>query len=159
MSNSANVIAMQFEKINPLSNAVASVSEAMQASDVAGIVAQAQEALDAWSATLPNERRRVLMQAAASLQDKQEQIVDVMLAETGCTKSWAVFNVMRAVTIIQEAAAMTTQISGELIPSDVPGCLAMAMRVPHRCHFGYCTLERTPDLGSPRHCCTTCLCQ
>lgn len=121
---------MQFEKINPLSNEVASVSEAMQASDVLGIVAQAQEAFHAWSATLPNERRRVLMQAATSLQDKQEQIVDVMLAETGCTKSWAVFNVVRAVSIIQEAAAMTTQISGELIPSDVPGCLAMAQRVP-----------------------------
>jgi benzaldehyde dehydrogenase (NAD) len=121
---------MQFEKINPVSNEVASVSEAMQVGDVLGIVAQAHQAFPVWSGTLPNERRRILMQAAASLQGKKEQIIDVMLAETGCTKNWAVFNVVRAVSIIQEAAAMTTQISGELIPSDVPGCLAMSQRVP-----------------------------
>ena len=31
---------------------------------------------------------------------------------------------------LREAAAMTTQIDGELIPSDVPGSLAMAVRQP-----------------------------
>ena len=32
--------------------------------------------------------------------------------------------------MLREAAAMTTQIGGEVVPSDVPGNLAMAMRQP-----------------------------
>ncbi len=32
--------------------------------------------------------------------------------------------------MLREAAALTTQISGEVIPSDKPGCLAMAIREP-----------------------------
>ena len=43
---------------------------------------------------------------------------------------WAGFNVMLAAGMIREAASLTTQISGEVIPSDVPGSLAMGMRQP-----------------------------
>eukprot|EP01035_Chromulina_nebulosa_P007883 gene7882-biopygen6680 len=32
--------------------------------------------------------------------------------------------------MVREAAALTTQISGEVIPSDKPGCIAMALREP-----------------------------
>jgi benzaldehyde dehydrogenase (NAD) len=41
---------------------------------------------------------------------------------------WAAFNVHLAADGLREAAAMTTQIAGEIIPSDVPGSLAMAVR-------------------------------
>jgi benzaldehyde dehydrogenase (NAD) len=37
---------------------------------------------------------------------------------------------MRAAGMIREAAAMTTQIGGEVIPSDKPGCLAITFREP-----------------------------
>jgi benzaldehyde dehydrogenase (NAD) len=43
---------------------------------------------------------------------------------------WAGFNVFLAAGMIREAAALTTQIAGEVIPSDVPGSLAMAVRQP-----------------------------
>jgi benzaldehyde dehydrogenase (NAD) len=51
-------------------------------------------------------------------------------AETGATGMWAGFNVMLAAGMIREAAALTTQVAGEVIPSDVPGSLAMGLRVP-----------------------------
>jgi acyl-CoA reductase-like NAD-dependent aldehyde dehydrogenase len=37
---------------------------------------------------------------------------------------------MLAAGMIREAAALTTQIGGEVIPSDKPGCVAMALREP-----------------------------
>ena len=37
---------------------------------------------------------------------------------------------MLAANMLREAASMTTQIPGEVIPSDKPGCLAMAIRKP-----------------------------
>jgi benzaldehyde dehydrogenase (NAD) len=43
---------------------------------------------------------------------------------------WAGFNVMLAAGMIREAAALTTMIAGEVIPSDVPGSLAMGVRQP-----------------------------
>ena len=53
-----------------------------------------------------------------------------MATETGATAGWAGFNVGLAAGMLREAAAMTTQISGEVIPSDKPGCIAMAVRQP-----------------------------
>jgi acyl-CoA reductase-like NAD-dependent aldehyde dehydrogenase len=53
-----------------------------------------------------------------------------MMTETGSTEGWARFNTMLAASMIREAAALTTQISGEVIPSDKPGCIAMALREP-----------------------------
>jgi acyl-CoA reductase-like NAD-dependent aldehyde dehydrogenase len=37
---------------------------------------------------------------------------------------------MLGASMIREAAALTTQIAGEVIPSDKPGCLAMALKEP-----------------------------
>ena len=54
----------------------------------------------------------------------------MMAAETGSTAMWAGFNCMLAADMLREAAAMTTQISGEIIPSNVPGSLAMGYRQP-----------------------------
>src|SRR5450631_4364765 len=53
-----------------------------------------------------------------------------MIAETGATEGWAGFNVAFGASVFREAASMTTQISGEIIPSDVPDNLAMAIRQP-----------------------------
>ena len=53
-----------------------------------------------------------------------------MGAETGSTAMWAGFNCMLASGMIREAAAMTTQIAGEIIPSNMPGSLAMGYRQP-----------------------------
>ncbi|HDR9144552.1 TPA: aldehyde dehydrogenase, partial [Burkholderia vietnamiensis] len=51
-------------------------------------------------------------------------------AETGAMANWYGFNVMLAANMLREAAAMTTQIDGAVIPSDVPGSIAMAVRQP-----------------------------
>ena len=56
--------------------------------------------------------------------------LEAVPAETGATGMWAGFNVMLAAGMIREAAALTTQVAGEVIPSDVPGSLAMGLRVP-----------------------------
>ncbi len=90
----------------------------------------AQAALPGWSALGPNARRTLLNKAADALVAKGPAIIETMMAETGATKAWAGFNLMLSAGIIREAAALTTQITGEIIPSDKPGCLAMAVREP-----------------------------
>jgi acyl-CoA reductase-like NAD-dependent aldehyde dehydrogenase len=72
----------------------------------------------------------LLTKAAAELEARAPQFIEAMMAEIGATQGWAGFNLALAAGIVREAAAMTTQIGGEVIPSDKPGCIAMALREP-----------------------------
>ena len=119
-----------FERLNPLTGEVASTARAMTVAEAAAVAARADAAFPAWSATGPNARRALLMKAADALQAKAPAFAEAMMAETGATQGWAMFNVSLAADVIREAAALTTQIGGEVIPSDRPGCVAMALREP-----------------------------
>ncbi|CAN5407950.1 aldehyde dehydrogenase [soil metagenome] len=119
-----------FDRLNPLTGAVASTSVAATVSDANAACDAAAAAFPAWSALGPNARRAKLNAAADALQAKAPQFIEAMMGEIGATQGWAGFNLMLAVGILREAAAMTTQIGGEVIPSDKPGCIAMALREP-----------------------------
>jgi len=121
---------MEFTRINPMTGDVASSAEAMQASDIPAIAAKAQQGFNAWSQMGPNARRAVLMKAAVALESKKDAFIEAMMGEIGATAGWAMFNLGLAAGMVREAAALTTQISGEVIPSDKPGCLAMGLREP-----------------------------
>jgi len=121
---------MEFARINPITGAIASSAPAMQAADMPAIAARAAAAQPAWAALGPNARRAVLTGAAAALEARQDDFVAAMQGEIGATAGWAMFNLGLAASMVREAAALTTQIAGEVIPSDKPGCLAMALREP-----------------------------
>jgi len=90
----------------------------------------AAAAFPAWSALGPNARRSMLNRVAAELEDRADLFVQVMAEELRASEPWARFNVMLGVGMIREAAALTTQITGEVIPSDKPGMLSLALREP-----------------------------
>ncbi|VVD91919.1 salicylaldehyde dehydrogenase [Pandoraea capi] len=117
-----------FERRNPLDGEVASRAPAATVDDARAAVRAAWDAFPAWSNTGPGERRALLTKAADRLEAKLEQFQVAMAAETGASGLWAGFNVHLAAQGLREAAAMTTQIAGEIIPSDVPGSLAMGVR-------------------------------
>ena len=119
-----------FERINPFTGDVASRSPASGIEDAKAAVAAAQTAFPAWSTTGPGARRALLNKAADVLASKGGELTELMTAETGATGGWAGFNAHLAANMLREAAAMTTQIQGEIIPSDKPGNLSMAMRQP-----------------------------
>jgi benzaldehyde dehydrogenase (NAD) len=121
---------MDFTRLDPLTGEVASTAPAMTPAQASAIAQQAGEAQAAWGAMGPNARRAVLMKAAAALEARAEDFVAAMCAEIGATKGWAMFNLTLAASMVREAAALTTQIRGEVIPSDKPGCLALALKEP-----------------------------
>jgi vanillin dehydrogenase len=119
-----------FERLNPMTGKVAARAAAATLTDAANAVSSAAAAFPAWSALGPSERRKRLLRAAANLEARAPDFVDAMAQETGSTAGWAHFNVHLATGMLQEAAAMTTQIGGEVIPSNRPGLTAMAVRQP-----------------------------
>ena len=121
---------MKFDRLNPITNEIASRAEAMQPAQMDAIVARAAAAFPIWSVMGPSARRAVLMKAADGLEARADAFVEAMMGEIGATMGWAMFNVGLAASVVREAAAITTQISGEVIPSDKPGCIALALREP-----------------------------
>jgi acyl-CoA reductase-like NAD-dependent aldehyde dehydrogenase len=106
-----------------------SVVAAATLADADAAVEAAQAAFPAWAALGPGERRARLLKAADALDARRDEFL-AMAGETGAKANWYGFNVMLAANILREAASMTTQIQGSVIPSDVPGSFAMALRQP-----------------------------
>jgi acyl-CoA reductase-like NAD-dependent aldehyde dehydrogenase len=117
-----------FARHNPLTGSIATRSAAASIADAKTAADAAAEAFPAWSELGPNARRALLNKAAGALEARAADFVAAMQAETGATEGWARFNVGLAAGMLREAASMTTQIKGEIVPSDKPGCIAMAMR-------------------------------
>ncbi|KZS55105.1 acyl-CoA reductase-like NAD-dependent aldehyde dehydrogenase [Rhizobium sp. BK226] len=117
-----------YDRLDPFTEKLASRAAAADLDDVAAAVNAASAAFGAWSKTGPGQRRAILMKAADIMDSKVGEFTRLMIEETGATAPWAGFNVMLAANILREAGAMTTQITGEIIPSDKPGTLAMGVR-------------------------------
>ena len=119
-----------FNRVNPVTGEVATRASAGSIADARAAADAAAAAFPKWAALGPNERRNRLNKAADLLEGRAQQFATLGLAEMGATIGWGHFNVHFAATILREAAAMTTQVTGEVVPTDVPGSLAMAIRQP-----------------------------
>ncbi|MEO7775712.1 MAG: aldehyde dehydrogenase [Steroidobacteraceae bacterium] len=119
-----------FDRCNPVGGAVATRAAAGGVEDANAAVEAAKKAFPAWAATAPNVRRRLLNAAAAKLRERAPEFATLVTAETGAIPGWGMFNVFFAASLLEEAAALTTQIGGEIVPSDHAGTLSMAVRQP-----------------------------
>lgn len=119
-----------FERKNPITGAVATIAAGAGETDVDLAVQSCSKAFNEWSKTGPNQRRSILNKCADALDAKTADFIRLGAEETGGSGPWIGFNVMLAGNILREAAAMTTQIKGEIIPSDKPGTMAMGTRQP-----------------------------
>lgn len=119
-----------FGRRNPLGDTVVTRAAAASPEDAVAAVEAADTAFSAWSQTGPGERRMTLLAAADRMEARQDEFVERMVSETGATPGWAGFNVMVAAGMLREAASLTTQVGGDVIPSNVPDSLAMGVRVP-----------------------------
>src|SRR6185437_6967630 len=121
---------MRFERISPITGHAVSSAAAMTTTEAGAVADRAASGFQAWAGMGPNARRAVLTKAAEALEQRREPFVQAMMDEVGATAGWAMFNLMLAASMTREAAALTTRIGGEVIPSDKPGCLAMSVREP-----------------------------
>jgi len=119
-----------FERSNPYTGDTATTASAAGREDARAAVEAAHAALAEWSATGPGARRAILSRAAELIIERQNEIAETMIEETGATFGWGMFNCMLASGMLREAAAQTYGTIGEVIPSDIPGKLAMAVRAP-----------------------------
>jgi acyl-CoA reductase-like NAD-dependent aldehyde dehydrogenase len=126
-----------FERLDPLTGAVASTAPAMTVAQATAAVDRAAAAFPAWSQTPPYERRRLLNLAADELEKRGPDLARVIVAEVGMTKPAILHNMIVGVNNLREAAALTTQVGGEVIPSNRPGAFTMGIRRPAGVVLGF----------------------
>lgn len=119
-----------FERTDPLHGHAVTVAAAAGREDARRAVEAARDAFGGWSATPAGERRTLLNRAADLLMERAPDVAGVMTEEVGGTFGWGMFNCDLAARMLREAAAQAYSVVGEVIPSDVPGSLAMGVRQP-----------------------------
>ena len=121
---------VSFERRNPVTGAIASRAAAATVADAADAALAAARAFPAWSSCGPSARRAGLMRAATLLEARVEDFTSAMAEEIGATPRWARLNVELGAEMLRDAAALTTQVAGQIVPSDQAGMTAFAIRQP-----------------------------
>jgi vanillin dehydrogenase len=120
----------EYQQNFPYTGEAVGSAAAASRQDACAAVEAAHAAFAEWSRSTPRQRREILLKAAELLLSRGEEIAGVMTEETGGVFGWGMFNVDLAAGMLREAAAQAYGLVGEVIPSDVPGKLAMAVRQP-----------------------------
>src|SRR5262245_22795156 len=94
-----------FERINPYSGHVATVAAAAWRAEARAAVEAAAAAFPAWSATSAENRRQLLEDAAALLDERAPTIAQAMVDERGGTFGWGMFNCMLASGMLRAAGS------------------------------------------------------
>ena len=119
-----------YEQHFPYTGEAVGTAAAAGREDAHAAVDAAQQAFAGWAHSAPGDRRTILLKAAELLTERGQQIAQLVTEETGGVFGWGMFNVALASNMLREAAAQTYGLVGEVIPSDVPGKLAMGIRQP-----------------------------
>ncbi len=119
-----------FEQKDPYTDESVGVVAAASREDAKAAADAAAAAFGEWSATPPGQRRDLLTAAADLLGERGAEIATTATQETGSTFGFGMFNVGLATEMLRQAAAQAYWVTGEVIPSDVPGLTAMGIRQP-----------------------------
>src|SRR5215207_3923898 len=106
-----------FEDLNPYSGEVVATVAAGTREDARKAVEAAKAAFPAWSQTPPAERQRIFLAAADILERRSDEVVGLLAAETGCC-------------IYGFGMFQMGFVPGQVLPSDLPGTMAMGLRRP-----------------------------
>lgn len=136
-----------FDRLSPLTGEVISRGRAGTVEDALRAADAAQAAFPAWAALGPSARRALLLKAADLLEQRADSFIAIMSEEVGSGTPWATFDVFHGAGTMREAAALTTQVTGEVIPSDRPGSIALAIRQPAGVVLGFAPWNAPIILG------------
>jgi vanillin dehydrogenase len=96
-----------------------------------------REAIDAadaakasWAAAPPAQREKILHRAADELEKATPELVELLIDEAGSTFGKAHFEVPFAANMVRSIAGEARRVHGEVMASDVPGLISLAIRRP-----------------------------
>jgi acyl-CoA reductase-like NAD-dependent aldehyde dehydrogenase len=120
----------RFDDLDPWSRSVFASVASGDAEDARRAVEAAHAAFPSWAAWSPSDRQQLFLRAASLLSVRASSVVSLLAAETGCGSVFARIQIDFCLALLRQAAAIPYASPGQLIPSDVPGTRALAVRRP-----------------------------
>jgi len=118
------------EDINPATGEVyASVHQA-GIEDVNLALTSAHEAFQSWKSVAPTERESMLLRAAGLVEERAEDLRNVLIDEAGSTLLKAGYEVHHAAIFLRSMAGECRRVKGETYLSDYPGVISYSIRRP-----------------------------
>ncbi|KAH8892189.1 aldehyde dehydrogenase [Thozetella sp. PMI_491] len=87
-------------------------------------------AFQTWRKEGPIQRRDMLLRVATILTQGKEELKQIQMDETSCTKEWAEMNVNLAIETIREFASRITSVSGQIPQMANPEHMALVFKEP-----------------------------
>ena len=119
-----------FSDYNPYNGEVVAEVAAGGRAEADAAIAAAHAAFPGWAATPPSERQRLFLRTAEIVERRRHDIVTMMTLETGTAAAFANYQVKLVADQLRHASGWGFKPIGDVIPSDVPGRLALAVRKP-----------------------------
>ena len=120
-----------YEDRDPWSGEVLAQVAAGTREDARRAIEAAAAAFPAWSQAPPAERQRVLLAAADILDRRADEVAGLLARETGCCiYGFGMFQLGFVPGLLRQAAALAYSPIGQILPSDLPGTMAMGLRRP-----------------------------
>ncbi|MEV6848505.1 aldehyde dehydrogenase family protein [Actinoplanes sp. NPDC051411] len=120
----------RFDDFDPWDRSVFASVASGDAEDARRAVEAAHAAFPAWSGWSPSARQQIFLRAASLLSSRAAAVISLLASETGCGLVFARMQIEFCLSLLRQAAALPYASPGHLVPSDVPGTRAMAVRRP-----------------------------
>ncbi|MBO9682197.1 MAG: aldehyde dehydrogenase family protein [Flavisolibacter sp.] len=115
---------------NPYDNSVVATFKAAGLKDVNEAYKAARKAQEAWGQTLPQTRSDIMTKAANIIEQRKDEIADLMTKECGSTVVKRAIELQIGINIIREAASFPTRQHGYVFDSFTPGKESRVYRKP-----------------------------
>ncbi len=119
-----------FPDYNPYNGEVVAEIAAGGREEADAAIAAAHAAFPGWAATPPSERQRLFLKTADIVERRRQDIVATMAVEAGTASAFGNYQVKLVADQLRHASGWGFKPIGDVIPSDVPGRLALAIRKP-----------------------------
>ncbi|MEV6300137.1 aldehyde dehydrogenase family protein [Actinoplanes sp. NPDC051861] len=119
-----------YDKRDPWTGEIFARVAAGDADDAQAAIGAAQAAFPDWSETPPAQRQGLMLRAAEILARRRDEVRGMLAAETGCGVVFATIQLDFCVNMLRQAAGLAYAPAGQILPSDLAGTRALAMRRP-----------------------------
>lgn len=115
---------------NPWTGQVLATAAAGDAEDARRAIDAARDAFPRWAQRSPADRQLVFLRAAEALARRRTEVRALLAAETGCGHHFASVQIDFSISLLRQAAGLAYAPTGQIMPSDLDGTRAFALRRP-----------------------------
>ncbi|WP_328601154.1 aldehyde dehydrogenase family protein [Actinomadura physcomitrii] len=101
-----------------------------EAEDARVAIEAAHAAFPTWAGLSPTDRQIIFLNAATVLERREDEVIGLLAAETGTGADFARNQITFCLSLLRQAGALAFAPTGQVLPSDVPGTRALALRRP-----------------------------